>query len=68
MATTTQPNTRTTSDSSSLDQLCINAIRTLTIDAVQKAESGHPGAPMALAPLTYLLYTRHLRYNPKDPG
>jgi transketolase len=38
------------------------------MDAVQKADSGHPGTPMALAPLAYLLYTRHLRYNPQDPG
>ena len=51
----------------SLDQLCIDTIRTLSMDAVQKAESGHPGTPMALAPLAYLLFTRHLRHNPADP-
>ena len=51
----------------SLDLLCINTIRTLAMDAVQKAESGHPGTPMALAPLGYRLYTRHLRHNPADP-
>jgi transketolase len=51
----------------SLDALCINTVRALSMDAVQKAESGHPGAPMALAPLTYLLYTRHLKHNPADP-
>lgn len=51
-----------------LDQLCINTIRTLAIDAVQKANSGHPGTPMALAPVAYLLYTRVLRHNPRDPG
>ena len=50
-----------------LDQLCINTIRTLSMDAVQAANSGHPGTPMALAPLTYLLWTRHLKHNPADP-
>src|SRR3954470_11501065 len=51
----------------SLEELCINAIRVLSMDAVQKADSGHPGTPMALAPLAYVLWTRHLRYDPKDP-
>jgi transketolase len=51
----------------SLEELCINAIRVLAMDAVQKADSGHPGTPMALAPLAYVLWTRHLRYNPDDP-
>ncbi|HJQ11246.1 MAG TPA: transketolase [Gemmatimonadaceae bacterium] len=51
----------------SLEHLCINAIRVLSMDAVQKADSGHPGTPMALAPLAYVLWTQHLRYNPKDP-
>jgi transketolase len=51
----------------SLEDLCINAIRVLAMDAVQKADSGHPGTPMALAPLAYVLWTRHLRYNPDDP-
>ena len=50
-----------------IDQLCINTIRTLSMDAVQKANSGHPGTPMALAPLAYTLWTRHLRHNPRDP-
>jgi transketolase len=50
-----------------LDELCINTIRTLSMDAVQKAESGHPGTPMALAPLAYVLFTRHMRHNPADP-
>jgi transketolase len=50
-----------------LDKLCIDAIRVLSMDAVQKADSGHPGTPMALAPLAYVLFTRHLRYNPKNP-
>ncbi|MDB4951804.1 MAG: tkt [Gemmatimonadetes bacterium] len=50
-----------------LDELCINTIRTLSMDAVQAANSGHPGTPMALAPLAYTLWTRHLRHNPRDP-
>lgn len=53
-------------DSKALDQLCINTIRTLAMDAVQKANSGHPGTPMALAPLAYVLYTKHLRFNPRN--
>ncbi len=52
---------------SSIDQLCIDTIRTLSMDAVQKAESGHPGTPMALAPLAYALFTKHMRHNPADP-
>jgi transketolase len=52
----------------SLEDLCINAIRVLSMDAVQKADSGHPGTPMALAPLAYVLWSRHLRYNPQDPN
>ena len=50
-----------------LDQLSINTIRTLSIDAVQKAKSGHPGTPMALAPVAYALWQRHLRFDPADP-
>jgi transketolase len=50
-----------------LDQLCINTIRTLSIDAIQKANSGHPGTPMALAPLAYTLWQRFLRFDPGDP-
>ena len=53
--------------SAELQKLCINAIRVLAMDAVQKADSGHPGTPMALAPLAYVLWTRHLRYDPADP-
>ncbi|MFL5552765.1 MAG: transketolase [Gemmatimonadaceae bacterium] len=52
----------------SLEDLCINAIRVLAMDAVQKADSGHPGTPMALAPLAYVLWTQHLRFNPADPS
>src|SRR5579859_364336 len=50
-----------------LDQLCINTIRTLSMDAVQKANSGHPGAPMALAPVAYCLWQKFLRYDPENP-
>jgi len=50
-----------------LDQLCINTVRTLAMDAVQQADSGHPGTAMALAPLAYVLWQRHLRYNPANP-
>jgi transketolase len=50
-----------------LDQLCVNTVRALAMDAVQKAESGHPGTAMALAPLAYVLWQRHLRYDPAHP-
>jgi transketolase len=50
-----------------LDQLCVNTIRTLSIDAVQQAKSGHPGTPMALAPLVYTLWNRTMNFDPKDP-
>jgi transketolase len=50
-----------------IDELCVNTIRTLSIDAIQKANSGHPGTPMALAPLAYTLWQRHLRFDPADP-
>ena len=50
-----------------LDQLCINTIRTLSMDAVQAANSGHPGTPMALAPVAYYLWQRYLRFDPADP-
>ena len=53
--------------SEELDQLAINTIRTLSIDAVQQANSGHPGTPMALAPLVYALWNRVMRFDPKDP-
>ena len=49
------------------DQLCINTIRTLAMDAVQQANSGHPGTPMAMAPVAYALWQRHLRFDPNDP-
>jgi transketolase len=50
-----------------LDLLCINTVRTLSMDAVQKANSGHPGTPMALAPLGYSLFTKHMKHDPADP-
>ncbi len=50
-----------------LDNLCINTIRTLSMDAIQKANSGHPGAPMGLAPAAYVLWTRVLKHNPTNP-
>jgi transketolase len=53
--------------SNDLDERCINMIRTLSIDAVQQANSGHPGLPMGAATLGYVLWTRHLRYNPRNP-
>jgi len=51
-----------------LDTLCVNTIRTLAIDGVQQANSGHPGAPMALAPVAYALWQKFLRYDPADPN
>ena len=67
-----QPSTKneamvTTPAQSDLDLLSINTIRTLCMDAVQQANSGHPGTPMALAPLAYVLFRKFLRFNPKDP-
>jgi transketolase len=56
-----------TAEQNDLDLLCINTIRTLSMDAVQKANSGHPGTPMALAPLAYVVWTQFLRHNPGNP-
>ena len=56
-----------TTSSDGLVELSINTIRTLSMDAVEKAKSGHPGAPMALAPLAYTLYTRVMKHSPKHP-
>jgi transketolase len=50
-----------------IDELCINTIRTLSIDAIQQAKSGHPGTPMALAPLVYTIWNRVMRFDPQDP-
>jgi len=52
---------------SAIDDVCINAIRFLSVDAVQKARSGHPGAPMGMAPMAYTLWDRFLKHNPADP-
>ncbi len=51
----------------SIDELCINTLRTLAMDAVQKANSGHPGTPMGAAPVAYVIWTRFLKHNPADP-
>jgi transketolase len=56
-----------TETSTSLDRLCVDAIRVLSMDGVQKANSGHPGTPMALAPVAYVLYTRVMRHSPRQP-
>src|SRR3954470_20590617 len=56
------------SSQADLELLCINTIRTLSMDAVQKAESGHPGTPMALAPLGYALFTKYMKHDPSDPS
>ncbi len=61
------PQPGVTPTSRELDQLCINTIRTLSIDAVQQAKSGHPGTPMALAPLVYSLWNRVMHFDPHDP-
>src|SRR5436305_8520792 len=56
----------TMTETQTLDKLSVDTIRTLSMDAVQKANSGHPGTPMALAPLAYVLYTRLMRHTPAD--
>jgi transketolase len=66
MSTSTQIQPATT-PAGTIDQLCINTIRTLSMDAVQKANSGHPGTPMAMAPVVYTLWQRFLRFDPDDP-
>jgi transketolase len=62
MATAAQP-----TKSTDLDQLCINTIRTLSLDAIQKANSGHPGLPLGMAPSAYVLWTKFMRHNPRNP-
>jgi transketolase len=59
--------TATTPDVAALDQLSVTTIRTLAMDAVQRASSGHPGTPMGMAPVAYELWQRHLRFDPDDP-
>src|SRR6476660_1885554 len=61
MATVAQP------VATDIDTLCINTIRTLSIDAIQKANSGHPGTPMSMAPVAYTLWQKFLRFDPQDP-
>ena len=53
--------------SGSIDEVCVNTIRTLCIDAIQQAKSGHPGTPMAMAPVVYTLWQDFLRFDPNDP-
>lgn len=60
-------NKNLTETHSNIDNLCVNTIRALSIDAIQKANSGHPGAPMGLASAAYVLWTKILKYNPKNP-
>lgn len=60
--------TNATLNSTQLDNLCINTIRFLSVDAVEKANSGHPGLPMGAAPMCYVLWTRFLRHNPSNPN
>lgn len=62
-----EPQTKEVQVNTDLDQLCINTIRFLSVDAVQKANSGHPGLPLDAAPLAYVLWTKFLKYNPHNP-
>ena len=55
------------SDQATRDQKCINTIRFLAADAIQKANSGHPGMPMGAAAMAYVLWTKHLKHNPTNP-
>ena len=57
----------TTTPTPALDQLSINTIRFLSVDAVQKADSGHPGLPLGAAPMAYVLWTKFMQYNPRNP-
>src|SRR5580704_7419168 len=60
-------NTSLVPNPAALDELCINTIRFLSVDAVQKADSGHPGLPLGAAAMAYVLWTRFLRHSPTDP-
>ncbi len=62
-----RPDTNDSGLSPTLDELCINTIRFLAVDAVQRANSGHPGLPLGAAPMAYLVWTRHLKHNPAGP-
>ena len=55
-------------NNSKIDEICINTIRFLAVDMVQQANSGHPGAPMGMAPMAYVLWMQFLKHNPADPG
>jgi transketolase len=66
--TSVQEKPPATEEHKKLESLCINTIRTLAMDAVQKANSGHPGTPMALAPLAFILWDRYLKFNPRNPN
>src|SRR5690349_14871375 len=66
MSTVTM-NTGNTANTATMDAACVNSIRTLAIDAVQQANSGHPGTPMGMAPTVYALWQRILRFDPQDP-
>src|SRR6187431_2338801 len=66
--TSTEVKNNQSSTQTDIDQLSINTIRFLSADAVQKANSGHPGLPLGAAPMAYVLWTKFLRFNPKDPN
>src|ERR1700674_815376 len=57
----------TTLEQTDLDQLCVNTIRFLSVDAVEKANSGHPGLPLDAAPMAYVLWQKAMHYNPHNP-
>ena len=65
---TTEPESENEKSKTGLDEACINTIRFLSVDAVQEAQSGHPGLPMGAAPMAYVLWTRFLRHNPSNPS
>ena len=68
MSQTPTPTSKATLSPGQLDELCINTIRFFSVDAVQKANSGHPGLPMGAAPMAYVLWTRHLNHDPAKPA
>ncbi|MEL7409396.1 MAG: transketolase, partial [Cyanobacteria bacterium J06558_2] len=63
----TTPQIPTSQSTKSVEDLCINSIRFLSIDAIEKASSGHPGLPMGAAPMAFVLWDKFLRHNPKNP-
>ena len=67
MSSATQLDQLSADKQNELDQLSINALRFLALDGVEKAKSGHPGAPLGCAPIEYLLYTKFMRHDPSDP-